>query len=181
MSPLFHFILMKNHCLWQWSWLKAKPSLRILSLMSKIKYRKLSHSIYHCTYHIVWTPKYRLRILRGVIADFLEDQIRTICEWKEVKIEEMNIQPDHVHLVCSIPPKLSVSDFMGIVKGKSAIKLFKSFPRLKKKPYWGNHFWSRGYFVSTVGLDEDLVKRYVKYQRMEEKKREQDSNDYSLF
>ena len=127
--------------------------------MARIKYRKLSHSIYHCVYHIVWTPKYRLRILRDLIADFVEDQIRTICEWKEVEIEELNVQPDHIHIVCSIPPKLSVSDFMGIVKGKVAIKVFKSFPSLKKKPYWGNHFWARGYFVSTVGLDEDMINR----------------------
>jgi putative transposase len=111
----------------------------------------------------------------------LEQYIRTICEWKEVVVEEMNIQPDHVHIVVSIPPKVSVSDFMGILKGKTAIKLFKSYPNLKKKPYWGNHFWARGYFVNTVGLDEEMIRRYVKYQEDEERKAEQDRQDFTLF
>ena len=142
--------------------------------MSKIKYRRLSHSIYHCNYHIVFTPKYRHKILEGVMADYVEEKIRTISEWKDVEILELNIQRDHVHLVCSIPPKLSVSDFMGILKGKTAIKVFKSFPSLKKKPYWGNHFWQRGYFVSTIGIDEDKIRRYVKYQDGKEKEEEED-------
>ena len=149
--------------------------------MAKIRYRKLSHSIYHCNYHIVWTPKYRLRLLRDILADMVEDKIRTISAWKEVEIIELNVQPDHIHLVCSIPPKLSVSDYVGIVKGKTAIQMFKSFPSLKKKPYWGNHFWSRGYFVSTIGIDEDKIVRYVKYQEEQEKKQEDDSKDFRLF
>ena len=149
--------------------------------MAKIKYRRLSHSIYHCNYHIVFTPKYRHKILTGVMADYVEDKIRTICEWKDVEILELNIQIDHVHLVCSIPPKLSVSDFMGILKGKTAIKVFKSFPSLRKKPYWGNHFWQRGYFVSTIGIDEDKIRRYVKYQDGKEKEEEKDGKDFRLF
>lgn len=108
--------------------------------MPKSKYRKLSHSIYYCVYHIVWTPKYRLRLLKDVLADTVENKIRAICEWKEVQIEELNIQPDHIHVVCSIPPKLSVSDFMGILKGKTAITMFKIYQSLRKKPYRGNHF-----------------------------------------
>ena len=139
--------------------------------MTKIKYRKLSHSIYHCNYHIVWTPKYRYRILRDLLADIVEDKIRTISEWKEVEVLELNVQPDHIHLVCSIPPKLSISSYMGIVKGKTAILLFKNFPRLKKKLYWGNHFWSRGYYVSTVGLNEATIAKYV---------REQDKHDQMM-
>ena len=149
--------------------------------MAKIKYRRLSHSVYHCNYHIVWTPKYRFRLLDGVLADVVEDKIRMICDWKEVEILELNIQRDHVHIVCSIPPKISVSDFMGILKGKTAIIMFKSFPSLKKKPYWGNHFWARGYFVSTIGIDEDKIRRYVKYQEEEERKRDGDSKDFRLF
>ena len=86
-------------------------------------------------YHIVWTPKYRFKILRDVLADTMEDKVRTICGWKEVEVLEMNVQPDHVHLVCSIPPKMSVSEFMGILKGKTAIMMFKSYPTLRKKPY----------------------------------------------
>ena len=149
--------------------------------MAKIKYRRLSHSVYHCNYHIVWTPKYRFRLLDGVLADVVEDKVRMICDWKEVEILELNIQRDHVHMVCSIPPKISISDFMGILKGKTAIIMFKSFPSLKKKPYWGNHFWARGYFVSTIGIDEDKIRRYVKYQEEEERKRDGDSKDFRLF
>jgi putative transposase len=134
------------------------------------KYRKLSHSFYYCVYYIVWAPKYRLRILQDVIADAFEDKIKSISEWKEVEVIELNTRPDHVHLLCSIPPKLSVSDYMGILKGKTAIMMFKSYSSLKKKPYWGNHFWSRGYFVSTVGIDEEKIKRYVKYQEGEDRK-----------
>lgn len=136
------------------------------------KYKKLSHVIYKCDYHLVWVPKYRFRILTGVIKGLVESDIRMLCEWKGCEIGEMNVQIDHVHLVLSIPPKVSVSEFMGIMKGKLAIKLFKSYPDLKKKPYWGNHFWARGYFVNTIGLDEEMIKKYVKYQEQEEKKEE---------
>ena len=149
--------------------------------MAKIKYRKLSHSVYHCNYHIVWTPKYRYKVLDGVVADFMEEKIRTICEWKDVEILELNVQIDHIHIVCSIPPKLSISDFMGILKGKTAISMFKGFPSLKKQPYWGNHFWSRGYFVSTIGIDEDKIIRYVKYQDQKEREQENDRKDFTLF
>jgi putative transposase len=88
---------------------------------------------------------------------------------------------DHIHLVVSIPPKISVSLLMGTLKGKLAIKLFKSYPQLKKKPYWGNHFWSRGYFVNTVGINEDMIRRYVKYQEVEDKKEENNGQHFNLF
>ena len=141
--------------------------------MTKIKYRKLSHSIYHCNYHIVWTPKYRYRLLKGIVADFVEDKIRQISEWKEVEIIELNIQKDHVHMVCSIPPKLSISTYMGIMKGKSAMAIFKGFPSLKLKLYWGNHFWAPGYCVDTVGLDAEKIRKYVKYQENKERQEKQ--------
>jgi putative transposase len=136
------------------------------------KFRKLTHVFYKCEYHIVITPKYRFRVLTGLVQTLVEHDLRVISQWKEVEVEELSIQADHIHMVCSIPPKISVSDFMGILKGKLAIKMFKSYPELKKKPYWGNHFWSQGYFVSTVGLDADMIKRYVKYQEHEERREE---------
>ena len=136
------------------------------------KFRKLTHVFYKCDYHIVFTPKFRFRVLEGLVKTMVEHDIHVISQWKDVKIAELSIQIDHVHLVCSIPPKVSISEFMGILKGKLAIKLFRTYPDLKQKPYWGNHFWSRGYFVSTVGLDEEMIKRYVKYQEHEERKRE---------
>lgn len=146
------------------------------------KYRKLTHVVYKCDYHIAFTPKYRFRILTGhIISSMLEHDIRVIYQWKDATIEELNIRNDHVHMVVSISPKVSVSDFIGILKGKTAVKLLKSYPNLKKKPYWGNHFWARGYFVNTVGLDEDMICRYVKYQEDEERKAEQDRQDFTLF
>jgi putative transposase len=136
------------------------------------KFRKLTHVFYKCEYHIVFTPKYRFRVLNGLIKTLVEHDLKVISQWKEVEVEEVNIQEDHIHMVCSIPPKYSISDYMGTLKGKLAIKLFKTYPDLKRKPYWGNHFWSQGYFVSTIGLDADMIKRYVKYQEQEEKKME---------
>ncbi len=133
------------------------------------KYKKLSHVIYKCEYHIVWVPKYRLRILKGDIKTLLERDILLLSEWKQCEVQELNIQEDHVHLLISVPPKVSISKLMGVLKGKLAIKLFKSYPKLKQKPYWGNHFWARGYFVSTVGLDEEMIRKYVKHQEKEEK------------
>ena len=136
------------------------------------KYKKLSHVIYYHVYHIVWTPKYRYKIMDGTLKDFIEVQIKLLCQWKNVEILELNVQIDHVHIIVSIEPKLSVSNFMGILKGKLAIKIFKSFAGLKKKPYWGNHFWSRGYCSSTIGLDEDKIRKYVKYQEEQERRDE---------
>jgi len=134
------------------------------------KYRKLTHVIYKCDYHIVWVPKYRLRILTGEVKDLVKNDINSLCEWKGCEIIELNVQSDHIHLLVSVPPKVSISNLMGVLKGKLAIKIFRSYPILKKKPYWGNHFWARGYFVSTEGLDEEMIKRYVKHQEKEEKK-----------
>ncbi len=111
------------------------------------KYKKLSHAIYYCTYHVVWVPKYRYRVLSGAIKEMMERDIRGISEWLGFEVTELNVQEDHVHVVVSIPPKVSVSDYMGMIKGKTAIKLFKSYPGMRKKPYWGNHFWARGYFI----------------------------------
>ena len=149
--------------------------------MSISKYRKLSHVVYKCDYHVVWTPKYRYRVLFGEVKSLVENDTRMLCEWKGVEIIELNVQIDHIHIVCSIPPKVSVSELMGTLKGKLAIKLFKTYPKLKEKPYWGNHFWSRGYFVTTVGVDEEIIKRYVKYQEGEDKKEEGQTRNFDLF
>lgn len=144
------------------------------------KYRKLSHVVYKCDYHIVWVPKYRLRILKDDIKDLLVNDIHMLCEWKGCHVEELNVQEDHVHLLVSVPPKVSISKLMGTLKGKLAIRLFKSYPRLKKKPYWGNRFWARGYFVSTVGLDEEMIKRYVRHQEKEERRVEDQQQRFDL-
>ena len=92
---------------------------------------------------------------------------------ESLNLGEMNVQVDHVHLICMIPPKLRVSDYVGIVKGRTAIRLLKRFPDLRKRRYWGNHFWTKGYCVDTVGLDEDKIRQYVKYQEDRERREEQ--------
>ena len=137
-----------------------------------MKWKKLSHVIYQCKYHIVWCPKYRYRIIEGTIAKMMNDTIRMLCGWKKVDLIELKTQKDHIHIVVEILPRISISEFMGIIKGKTAIKLFKSYPGLKKKPYWGNHFWSRGYCVSTIGMDEEKIRKYVKYQEDNERREE---------
>ena len=145
------------------------------------KYRKQAHVLYQCTYHIVWVPKYRYRVLTGAIKELVEQDIRMLCSWKDVEVEELNVRANHIHLVASVPPKLSISELMGVLKGKLAIKLFKSYPKMKQKLYWGNHFWARGYFVNTVGVDEDLIRRYVRYQENQERKEEQERGGFELF
>jgi len=102
-------------------------------------------------------------------------------EWRSIEILEMSVKEDHIHIILSIPPRLSISEVMGILKYKTAIKLFKSFPTLKKKLYWGNHFWSRRYCVSSIGLDENKIRKCVKYQEERERQEEGDQQEFGLF
>ena len=136
------------------------------------QFKRLTHTIYECKYHIVFCPKYRQRIFNEAIAEYTQQQIYELCRQKEqVEILELNIQPDHIHVVVSIPPKYSISEFMGYLKGKLALRLFHQYEQLGKR-YWGRHLWSRGYCVSTVGLDEDKIRKYVKWQEQKEKQEE---------
>ncbi len=143
------------------------------------RFRKLSHTIWHCQYHIVWTPKYRFRILEGEVAQEVSRCVRSFSSQKQCEVVELNVQKDHIHLIVMIPPKLSVSDYMGITKGRTAIRVFNKFPILKNRPYWGNSFWSRGYCVDTIGLDEEKIRLYVQYQ--EERERRAQSKQKRLF
>ena len=144
------------------------------------KFKKLSHTIYECKYHIVFCPKYRYRIFKEEIGEYTKHEIYRLCERKElVEVLELNVQPDHVHLVVWIPPKYAVSDFMGYLKGKLAIRLFRKYERLGRK-YWGRHLWSRGYCVSTIGLDEEQVRKYVKWQEKKDR-RDEDASQGRLF
>ncbi|QII11694.1 transposase [Candidatus Kuenenia stuttgartiensis] len=136
------------------------------------RFRKLSHTIWHCQYHILWTPKYRLRILTGQVAEEVGKCIRAFSEQKGCEVVELNVQIDHVHLLVMVVPKILISDFVGIIKGRTAIRVFNKFRHLKQKPYWGNHFWSRGYCVDTVGLDTEKIRKYVKYQEQKERQEE---------
>ena len=139
------------------------------------RFRKLSHTIWHCQYHILWTPKYRLRILTGQVADEVNRCIRAFTEQKGCEVIELNVQIDHVHLIAMVVPKISISEFEGTVKGRTAIRIFNKYRHLKRKPYWGIHFWSRGYCVDTVGLDAEKVCKYVKYQKQKERQEEQEN------
>lgn len=134
------------------------------------RFKRLSHSIYECKYHIVFCRKYRYRIFKGDVAEYTRQQVYGLCRQKDlVEVLELSVEPDHVHLVVSIPPKYAVSNFMGYLKGKLAIRLFGQYERLGRR-YWGRHLWSRGYCVSTVGLDEDKIRKYVKWQEKREKR-----------
>ena len=121
-----------------------------------------------CKYHIIFCPKYRYKILKGSTEVFVRNTLYKLCSQKDqIVIEEINIQPDHVHLIISIPPKYSISETMGFLKGKLAMKLFQEQKQLSKK-YWGRHIWARGYCVSSIGLDEEKIKKYVKWQQEKE-------------
>ena len=125
----------------------------------------LTHTKRMCKYHIVFTPKYRRKIIYNQYRESLREIIKLLCKYKGLEILEGHLMPDHVHLVLSIPPKLSVSAFMGYLKGKSALMMFERHANLKYK--FGNRkFWAEGYYVSTVGLNEATVRKYVREQEM---------------
>jgi putative transposase len=136
------------------------------------QFKRLAHSIYECKYHVVFCPKYRYRVLRDEVAEYTQQQVYRLCQQKDkVEVLELNVQADHVHMSVSIPPKYAVSSFMGYLKGKLAIRLFDRYEKLGRR-YWGRHLWSRGYCVSTIGLDKDKIRKYVNWQAKREKQRE---------
>ncbi len=137
------------------------------------RFRKLSHALWYCQYHMLWVAKYRYRVLEGAVDREVYNSLRVFLGQSGCECVELNVQPDHVHLVVMVPPKKSTSDMMGILDGRSAIRVFEQFPHLKRKPYWGNHFWAPGYCVDTVGLDEKMIRKYVKFQENKERHEEQ--------
>ncbi|OOF60740.1 IS200/IS605 family transposase [Rodentibacter sp. Ppn85] len=132
------------------------------------RFKKSSHVIWHCQYHLVWTPKCRFRILKDKVGRVVYVHLRILCEQLKIEIVELNVQIEHIHLLVNIPPKISVSEVMGHLKGRTAIRLFNKFPYLRKHKLWGNHFWARGYCVDTVGVNAEMIRRYVKYQEKHE-------------
>ena len=136
------------------------------------RFSKLSHVLWCCQYHIVWVPKYRYRVLRGSVGEEVHNCIHVFAGRLGCVIIELNVQPDHVHLLVKIPPKVSISEFMGSVKGQTAIRVFKKFPYLRERPYWGNHFWANGYCVDTVGLDTEMIRKCIVYQERNERTQE---------
>ena len=135
-------------------------------------YQRLSHSVWECKYHVVFIPKYRRKMLFGAIRKDLRSIFKELARQKGCAIEEGHLMPDHVHMLISIPPKYSVSNVVGYIKGKSAIQIARRF-RGKERNFTGEHFWARGYFVSTVGRDEMKVREYIKNQEKEDVRQEQ--------
>ena len=128
----------------------------------------LAHCKWECQYHIVFIPKYRKNKLYGVVRDDVREIIRTLCKYKGVEIVAGAVCSDHIHLCVSIPPKLSVSDFVGYLKGKSALMIYDKHPEMESK--WDRSFWARGYYVTTIGnVNEETVKEYIRRQTEESK------------
>ncbi|WP_372883018.1 IS200/IS605 family transposase [Psychromonas sp.] len=135
-------------------------------------YKSLSHTRWDCKYHIVFIPKKRQKLIYGAIRKHLSETFHELAKRKGVIIEEGHLMRDHVHICLSTPPKFAVSNVVGYLKGKSAISIAKNF-RGRQRNFNGENFWARGYFVSTVGLDENMVLEYIRNQEKEDEHRDQ--------
>lgn len=132
----------------------------------------LNHTKWDCKYHVVFIPKGRRKLLYAELRKHLGEVFRTLAQHKESRIEEGHLMVDHVHMMISIPPKYAVSQVVGYIKGKSAIHLARVYGE-KKRNFVGQHFWARGYFVSTVGRDEQVIRNYIRHQEKEDERLEQ--------
>ena len=132
----------------------------------------LNHTKWDCKYHVVFIPKYRRKALYGQLRVHLGEVFRELARQKESRVEEGHLMPDHVHMMLSIPPKYAVSQVVGYIKGKSAIHLARVYGE-RKRNFVGQSFWARGYFVSTVGRDEEVIRNYIRHQEKEDEKLEQ--------
>ena len=135
-------------------------------------YESLSHTKWECKYHVVFIPKFRRKTLYGELRQHLGEVFRNLAKQKECSVVEGHIMPDHVHMLISIPPKHAVSQVVGFIKGKSAIHLARVYGG-KKRNFVGQHFWARGYFVSTVGRNEEVIREYIKNQEAQDKNLDQ--------
>lgn len=142
--------------------------------------RSLAHTRWMCKYHIVFTPKYRRKIIYNKLRRDIVQIIKDLCKWKGIEIIGGKAMPDHIHILVKIPPKMSISNFMGYLKGKSAMMIFARHGNLKYK-FGNNNFWSTGYYVSTVGLNEATIAKYIKeqdtYDKMMDKISTKELND----
>ena len=123
--------------------------------------QSLSHTAWDCKYHLVWIPKYRKKILYGQLRKYLGDVLHDLACRRNSKIHEGHLKADHVHMLISIPPKYAVSQVVGYIKGKSAIHIARQYMG-RRKNFIGQHFWARGYYVSTAGRDEEVIRQYIK-------------------
>ena len=132
----------------------------------------LQHSRWECKYHVVWIPKYRRKVLYGQLRPHLGEVLRDLARQKECRIEEGHLCADHVHMLILIPPKYAVAQVVGFLKGKSAIHIARVYGG-RKRNYTGSHFWARGYYVSTVGKDEQVVREYIATQERHDRQLDQ--------
>ena len=137
-----------------------------------IDYETLNHAKWECKYHLVFIPKCRRKVMFGQLRKHLGELFRQLAKQRGCTIEEGHLQPDHVHMLISIPPKHSVSQVVGYIKGKSAIHIARSYMG-RRRDFRGYNFWARGYFVTTVGRDEQEIRRYIQHQEAEDKRLEQ--------
>ncbi len=131
------------------------------------EYESLSHTRWDCKYHVVFIPKCRRKALYGELRRHLGEVFRKLAAQKESRIEERHLMPDYVHMMIAIPPKFAVSQVVGYIKGKSAIHLARVYAE-RRRNFVGQHFWARGYFVSTVGRDEEVIRQYIRNQELED-------------
>lgn len=134
--------------------------------------KSLAHTSRNCKYHIVFAPKYRRKVFYGEKREGIGKILRKLCEWKGIEIHEAELCPDHVHMLVSIPPKVSVSSFMGYLKGKSSLMIYEQYGDMKYK-YRNREFWCRGYYVDTVGKDKQKIAAYIRHQLEEDQMGEQ--------
>ena len=140
---------------------------RIIMVSKTSDDSSLSHTKWNCKYHIVFIPKYRRKAIYGKLRADIGQILRQLCDYKNVEIIEAHAMPDHIHMLLKIPPKISVSGFMGYLKGKSVLMIFERHANLKYR-YGNRHFWAKGFFVSTVGLNTKVVEDYIRNQEKED-------------
>ena len=138
----------------------------------KLDIDSLAHTQWNCKYHIVFAPKYRRQVIYGKIKSDIGKMLRKLCEYKGIEIIEAEACPDHIHMLISVPPKYSISQIMGYLKGKSSLMIFEKYANLKYK-YGNRHFWCRGFYVDTVGRNKKAIQQYIKKQLQEDHDEEQ--------
>lgn len=140
--------------------------------MKQVDIHSLSHTQWECKYHIVFAPKYRRKVFYGQKRYEIGQMLRELCKWKGVNMLEGEACPDHIHILLEIPPKISISSFMGFLKGKSSLMIYEKWGNMKFK-YRNRRFWCRGYYVSTVGKNEGKIRKYIQNQLEEDEMSEQ--------
>ena len=156
-------VIQKNHLSVTIEVVQASIITKGKVILMANKANSLAHTKWMCKYHIVFTPKYRRKVIYNQYKEDIRDILKVLCNYKGVEIIEGHLMPDHIHMLVSIPPKYSVSSFMGYLKGKSSLMIFDKHANLKYQ-YGNRHFWAEGYYVTTVGLNEATIKKYIQEQ-----------------